>query len=58
MILAQFVALTVVSCPNCISSVGGSGQSYMWGTVAMLGAPAAMAAVIFFVFRQAGRAAA
>ena len=53
MMLGDLLALTVVACPNCISSVGGSGESYMWGTVAMIAAPVTMAGVMFYMFRKA-----
>ncbi len=51
--IRELVLSAVVACPNCISNVGGSGESYMWATVLMMAVPAAVGGFMVYMFRTA-----
>ncbi len=53
MSLSTLELLAIVACPNCISSVGGSGTAYMWATVAMLAVPAGIGGAFWWLLRPA-----
>lgn len=51
--ISEIVLSAVVACPSCISSVGGTGESYMWATVLMIAVPGAVGGFMVYMFRSA-----